>query len=149
MQICMEPIGYVENNINSPIDQGWSKVESNIVFREDLLPALSGLNEFSHVVIIFYMHQAQFPTVLSRSPQNRSDLPEIGILSQRSKHRPNPIGITSVPLMEMNGCRMLVSGLDAINGTPILDIKPYYPEYDCYPEAQIPKWVDLLMKDYF
>ena len=149
MQIYVEPIGYVENNINSPIDQGWSNVESSIVFRKDLMPALSGLNEFSHVVIIFWMHQAKPTAVLVRRPQNRKDMPEIGILSQRSKHRPNPIGITSVRLVKMNGCRIVVRGLDAINGTPVLDIKPYYPEYDCHPEAQVPEWVNCLMKDYF
>ena len=149
MQIYIEPIGYVENNINSPIDSGWSKVESSIVLRKDLMPALSGLNEFSHVVIIFWMHQAKSPSVLARRPQNRNDMPEIGILSQRSKHRPNPIGITSVRLVKMNGCRIVVRGLDAINGTPVLDIKPYYHEYDCHPEAQVPEWVNRLMKDYF
>ncbi|MFC1967351.1 tRNA (N6-threonylcarbamoyladenosine(37)-N6)-methyltransferase TrmO [Chloroflexota bacterium] len=149
MQIHIEPIGHVENNINSPIDSDWSKAESGIVFREDLVPALSGLDEFSHVVIIFWMHQAKPPAVLSRRPQSRTDMPEIGVLSQRSKHRPNPIGITSVRLVKINGCRAVVRGLDAINGTPVLDIKPYYPEYDCHPEAQVPEWVNRLMKDYF
>ncbi|MFC1847621.1 tRNA (N6-threonylcarbamoyladenosine(37)-N6)-methyltransferase TrmO, partial [Chloroflexota bacterium] len=127
MQIGMEPVGYVENDINSPIDLGWSKIESSIVLREDLMPALSGLKDFSHIVVIYWMHQAKPPTVLARRPQNREDMPEVGILSQRSKHRPNPIGITSVPLVKINRCSITVQGLDAINGTPVLDIKPYYP----------------------
>ncbi|MFH1003713.1 MAG: tRNA (N6-threonylcarbamoyladenosine(37)-N6)-methyltransferase TrmO [Chloroflexota bacterium] len=149
MPINIEPIGYVENSIDAPIDSGWAKVESGLVFRKDLIPALSGLNQFSHVVIVFWMHQAKSPTVLARRPQNRNDMPEVGILSQRSKHRPNPIGITSVRLVKMDGCRLLVRGLDAINGTPVLDIKPYYPDYDSRPEARVPEWVNRLMRDYF
>ena len=145
----MEPIGYVENDINSPIDSGWAKVESSIVLREDLAPALSGLSEFSHIVVIFWMHQAKSRNALVRRPQNREDMPEVGVLAQRAKHRPNPIGITAVPLVKINGCSIVVRGLDAINGTPVLDIKPYYPDYDCRPEARVPEWVNHLMIDYF
>ncbi|MFC1898942.1 tRNA (N6-threonylcarbamoyladenosine(37)-N6)-methyltransferase TrmO [Chloroflexota bacterium] len=149
MKIHVEPIGYVENSINTPIDSGWAKVESSIVLQEDLKPTLSGLNEFSHVVVVFWMHQAKPPSVLVRKPQNRNDMPEIGILSQRSKHRPNPIGVTAVQLVRINGCCIVVHGLDAINGTPVLDIKPYYPEYDGRPEAIVPEWVNRLMSNYF
>jgi tRNA-Thr(GGU) m(6)t(6)A37 methyltransferase TsaA len=149
MKICMEQIGHVENNIDSPMDEGWSEVKSSIVLREELMPALSGLDEFSHITVIFWMHQAKPPAVLARRPQGRNDMPEVGILSQRAKHRPNPVGITSVSLLEINGCRIVVSGLDAINGTPVLDIKPYYPEYDCRPEALVPEWASRLMKGYF
>ena len=149
MQICMEPIGYVENDINSPIDLGWAKVESSIVLREDLTPALSGLSEFSHIVVIFWMHQAKSMITLVRKPQNRKDMPDVGVLAQRAKHRPNPIGITAVQLLKINGCSIVVRGLDAINGTPVLDIKPYYPDYDCRPEARVPEWVSRLMVDYF
>lgn len=149
MQICMEPIGYVENDINSPIDSGWASIESNIVFRKDLAPALSRLSEFSHILVIFWMHQAKSPVALMRRPQSRKDMPEVGILAQRAKHRPNPIGITAVPLLKINGSSIVVRGLDAINGTPVLDIKPYYPVYDGCPEARTPEWVNRLMVDYF
>jgi len=149
VQICMEPIGYVVNDINSPIDYGWAKVKSNIVLRDDLLPALSKLSEFSHIVVIYWIHQAKSPNILNRKPQNRQDMPEVGILAQRAKHRPNPIGVTAVPLVKINGCSIIFRGLDAINGTPVLDIKPYYPEYDGRPEAKVPEWVSRLMKNYF
>ena len=149
LQICMETIGYVVNDIDSPIDCGWAKVESRIVLEENLAPALLGLGDFSHLLVVFWMHQAKPPAVLQRRPQNRDDMPKIGLFSQRSKHRPNSIGVTSVPLVRVSGCEVIVRGLDAVNGTPVLDIKPYYPYYDSLGEVQMPEWVDRLMVDYF
>ncbi|MFC1864394.1 tRNA (N6-threonylcarbamoyladenosine(37)-N6)-methyltransferase TrmO [Chloroflexota bacterium] len=149
MSICMEAIGCVINNIDSPRDYGWAKVESRIIIREHLSPVLSGLSGFSHILVIFWMHQAEPPTALKRSPQGRDDMPEVGLLAQRSKHRPNPIGVTAVQLIKVCGCELIVRGLDAINGTPVLDIKPYYSHYDRIDEIRMPEWVDRLMKDYF
>ena len=149
MKIHLEPIGYVANSIDSPIDYGWSNIESKIVLEEHLTPALSGLTDFSHLLIIFWMHKAKSPTTLQRRPQNRNDMPTVGLFSQRSKHRPNPIGITAVSLVDIRGREIVVLGLDAINGTPVLDIKPYYPQYDLHIEAKVPEWVDRLMLGYF
>jgi len=128
MSISLEPIGYVANAVNSPIDRGWGKIESKIVLEESLIPALRGLSDFSHLLVVFWIHQAKPPTALKRKPQNRDDMPEVGLFSQRSKHRPNPIGITAVSLVKINGGEIIVRGLDAISGTPVLDIKPYYPQ---------------------
>ncbi|MFC2011464.1 tRNA (N6-threonylcarbamoyladenosine(37)-N6)-methyltransferase TrmO [Chloroflexota bacterium] len=149
MQIYMEPIGYVANDVNSPMDCNWAGVESKIVLQEHLLPALSRLGDFSHLLVVFWMHQAKPPTILQRRPQDRDDMPEVGLFSQRSKHRPNPIGITAVPLVKISGCEVMVRGLDAVNGTPVLDIKPYYPHYDYPAEVRVPEWVDRLMVSYF
>jgi len=149
LKIHLEPIGYVANSIDSPIDYGWSNIESKIVLEERLTPALSGLSDFSHLLIIFWMHKAKSPTTLQRRPQNRNDMPTVGLFSQRSKHRPNPIGITAVSLVDIRGREIVVLGLDAINGTPVLDIKPYYPQYDLHIEAKVPEWVDRLMLGYF
>lgn len=149
MQICMEPIGYVANDVESPADCGWAQVESRIAVKEHLIPALSGLSGFSHLLVVFWMHQAKPPAVLQRRPQGREDMPEVGLFAQRAKHRPNPIGITAVPLVGIRGGELVVRGLDAINGTPVLDIKPYFPHYDCRPEARVPEWVERLMVDYF
>jgi tRNA-Thr(GGU) m(6)t(6)A37 methyltransferase TsaA len=145
----MEPIGYVANNVDSPMDCGWAKVESRIVLQEHLAPALSGLGDFSHLLVVFWMHQAKPSTVLQRRPQNRGDMPNVGLFSQRSKHRLNPIGVTAVPLVKISGCEVVIRGLDAVNGTPVLDIKPYYPHYDSPAKVQVPEWVDRLMVDYF
>ena len=145
----MEPIGYVSNNIDSPRDDSWAEVESKIIIERHLSPALEGLSEFSHILVVFWMHQAQPPAVLRRRPQGRDDMPEMGLLAQRARHRPNPIGITTVILVSVAGNEITVRGLDAINGTPVLDIKPYYPDFDRPAGAKTPAWVSRLMKGYF
>ena len=76
-------------------------------------------------------------------------MPEVGIFAQRAKHRPNPIGITAVELIELRGPVLVVRGLDAIDGTPVLDIKPYVPAFDSRPAAVVPIWIEELMKKYF
>jgi len=76
-------------------------------------------------------------------------MPEVGILSQRAKNRPNPIGVTAVEIVHVEADVLEVRGLDAIDGTPVLDIKPYYPVYDRIAGAAVPEWVDELMKGYF
>ena len=149
MRICMEPIGYVVNDVDSPMDCGWAKIQSRIVLQGNLAPALLGLGDFSHLLVVFWMHQAEPTAVLQRRPQNRDNMPNVGLFSQRSKHRPNPIGVTSVPLVRVGGCEVVVRGLDTINGTPVLDIKPHYPHYDSPAEVRLPEWVDRLMVDYF
>ena len=73
----------------------------------------------------------------------------MGLFAQRSKHRPNPIGVTVVTLVSVRDGELVVRGLDAINGTPVLDIKPHYPEYDSPPDAHVLEWVGCLMKGYF
>ena len=137
------------NSVEEPVDSGWGEVESRLVLREDLVPALVGLEEFSHVLVVYWMHRAVLPEVLRRQPQGREDMPEVGLLAQRSKHRPNPIGVTVVSLVRVGDGELVVRGLDAINGTPVLDIKPHYPEYDSPADAHVPEWVGLLMKGYF
>jgi tRNA-Thr(GGU) m(6)t(6)A37 methyltransferase TsaA len=149
LTICLEPIGYVENAVNSAVDHDWATVESKIVLKEDLAPTLSGLTDFSHVLVVFWMHEAGSVKALQRRPQNRQDMPEVGLFSQRAKHRPNPIGITTVPIVSVDRNILVVRGLDAINGTPVLDIKPYFPVFDNPDGVKVPEWVDRLMADYF
>jgi tRNA-Thr(GGU) m(6)t(6)A37 methyltransferase TsaA len=149
MDIYIKPIGYVANDVDSAMDCGWAKVESKIILQEHFMPALSGLSDFSHILVVFWMHQAKSLGTLQRRPQNREDMPNVGLLSQRSKYRPNPIGVTAVSLNGISGCELAVRGLDAVNGTPVLDIKPYYPCYDSQANVLVPEWVDRLMIDYF
>ncbi len=149
MPICMEPIGQVVNNIKTPLDHGWAEVESKIVLREDLAPALTGLDDFSHALVVFWMHESGPVKTLKRRPRNRPDMPEVGIFSQRAKHRPNPIGITAVPIIRIEKNELVVRGLDAINDTPVLDIKPYFPIFDIRAGVKVPEWVDRLMAGYF
>ncbi len=151
MTLNIEPIGTVKSPVKEGVDEGWGGVVSEIHFEERYAPGLAGLNEFSHILVVFYMHKSTFEegAHLQRRPQGRQDMPLIGIFAQRAKHRPNPIGVTAVELLVVRGNIITVRGLDAIDGTPDLDVKPYFPVYDCRVEARTPGWVDELMRGYF
>jgi tRNA-Thr(GGU) m(6)t(6)A37 methyltransferase TsaA len=147
----LKPIGYVKSPITQPSDQAWGQVIAEIHVDVALAAGLGGLDRFSHVVVIFLMHQAAFDAArdLVRRPQGRADMPKLGIFAQRAKHRPNPIGVTTVELVKVEDNVLTVRGLDAIDGTPVLDIKPYFPVFDRVDEANVPEWVNRLMGDYF
>ncbi len=147
----LEPIGVVKSPVKEPIDENWRQVIAEIHLNDLLAPGLKGLDRFSHIIVVFFMHQSSFApaTDLVRRPQERADMPEVGIFAQRAKHRPNPIGITVVELIEVRGSVLVVRGLDAINGTPVLDIKPYVPVFDSRPTAVVPMWIERLMQKYF
>jgi tRNA-Thr(GGU) m(6)t(6)A37 methyltransferase TsaA len=149
LNISLEAIGHIVNDVREPVDSGWGRVESRIVLRDGLAPALQGLADFSHVVVVFWMHRVGMPDVLQRRPQGRADMPELGLLAQRSKHRPNPIGVTTVRLVGVADGEIVVRGLDAVNGTPVLDVKPWFPVFDLPDGARVPDWVERLMADYF
>lgn len=133
------------------VDENWGEVVSEIELFGAFAPGLRGIEEFSHVVIVFFMHEATFDpsTDLVRRPRGRSDMPLVGVFAQRARHRPNRIGITAVELLGVQENRLRVRGLDAIDGTPVLDIKPYVPAFDSAPRAAIPEWLGRLMEKYF
>lgn len=149
-EIIMTPIGYVENNVQAKKDVSWGGDISRIVLEKEYYMGLSGLEDFSHAVIIYYLDKAEYKREkhLRRRPQNRDDMPLVGIFSQRGKDRPNKIGMTAVQIVEVSEKTLVVKGLDAINGTTVLDIKPYYPVYD-KKDADVPDWVNRLMEHYF
>lgn len=151
MTIEFKPIGYVANDIKEQQDTNWGKVMSQIVLEPEFAKGLKGLSDFSHINVIFFLDKAKFiyGEHIQRHPQGREDLPIVGLFTQRVKDRPNPIGITSVKLIDVKDNVITVQGLDAINGTPILDIKPYFPVYDTKQDATTPEWVNILMKEYF
>jgi len=146
-----KPIGIVKSTTMEPVDENWGHIVSEIHLAEALAQGLGGLEQFSHLIIVFYMHQATFnlSTDLVRRPRGRADMPELGIFAQRAKHRPNPIGITAVELVGTSGNVLKVKGLDAIDGTPVLDIKPYVPIFDRIDKAIVPEWMERLMEGYF
>ena len=148
--IEMTPIGRVENTVSEKKDTDWGANVSSITLEEQYAGGLSGLEQFSHAIILYYLDQAQYMKEkhLQRRPQNREDMPIVGIFSQRAKDRPNRIGMTSVEIVSVSDRTLTVKGLDAVNGTPVLDIKPYYPVYD-RKEAVVPGWVNRLMEHYF
>jgi tRNA-Thr(GGU) m(6)t(6)A37 methyltransferase TsaA len=151
MSWTVNPIGVVHSPISEARDEKWGCVESDIELFSPYDRGLKGLEEFSHVLVVFWLHQADFHLErdLIRRPQGRADMPDTGIFAQRAKHRPNPIGITTVPILEVGENRVRVRGLDAIDGTPVLDLKPFVPAFDQVEDARTPEWLTRLMKTYF
>lgn len=147
----LDEIGSVRSPVKESIEAGWAEVVSDLVLEPRFAGGLRGIEKFSHVLVVFLMHQALFDpgTDLVNRPDNRDDMPEIGIFAQRARHRPNPIGTSAVKLEAVRGNVVTVRGLDAIDGTPLLDIKPYMPEFDRIESPVVPEWAKTLMRGYF
>ena len=128
----------------------WGEVESEITLKPEYAPGLLGLDGFSHLLVLTILHEAEYipEKHLRRHPQEREDMPLLGIFAQRARHRPNRIGVTAVELIEVTDNSVKVRALDAIDGTPVIDIKPYVPVYDRR-DATIPEWMEQMMKGYF
>jgi tRNA-Thr(GGU) m(6)t(6)A37 methyltransferase TsaA len=151
MTLKLDPIGVVRNGVTASRDEEWGRVVSEIQLQPDLADGLHGLEQFSHVVVVFFLHEARFDVVtqLNRRPRDRSDMPVMGIFAQRARYRPNPIAITTVELKRVQGPSIFVRGLDAIDGTPVLDVKPHVPEFDSPVRPRVPEWMERLMEGYF
>jgi tRNA-Thr(GGU) m(6)t(6)A37 methyltransferase TsaA len=145
------PVAYVKNSRNEPVDDNWGNIISEIALADNVpADALIGIDQFSHLEIIYCFDKVKKEdAVFSARPRGNPDFPLIGVFAQRKKDRPNPIGLCRVELLEHHGRTLKVKGLDAINGTPVLDIKPVYKEFDTQIETRQPGWVSELMKDYW
>ncbi len=142
--IFLRPIGIVHNDVTSG-EADWEEIVSRIEVREDLLPALEGVEEFSHLIILFYFDRLPpSPSPLQVRPERRPEMPLVGVLATRSPQRPNPIGLTAVELLRRERNVLWVRGLDAFDGTPVLDIKPYLPRGDHLEEVRLPDWLRRL-----
>ena len=152
-EIRLAPIGAVHNPITEPIDDVWGDVVSRIDLDSSRFsPAcLAGLETFSHVEVVFCFHLVSPKEVESgaRHPRGRQDWPEVGIFAQRGKNRPNRIGVTVCRLIAVDGLSVAVEGLDAIDGTPVLDIKPYMREFAPREPVHQPAWASELMEHYW
>ena len=150
MEIVMKPIGWVENSVMEKKDDFWGSSVSVIRLKDEFRGGLRGLEAFSHAVILCYLDRAGYVPEkhLCRHPRGRKDLPRLGIFSQRTKDHPNTIGVTVAEILRVEDCALVVKSLDAINGTSVLDIKPYFPAFDKR-DAHTPDWVDVLMENYF
>ena len=113
--------------------------------------ALAGLSDFSHLEVIFHFDQVAESEINTgaRHPRGRTDWPLVGIFAQRGRNRPNRIGVSICRLLSVEGTRLKVRGLDAVNGTPVLDIKPVMTGFLPRGEIHEPEWVSELMKDYW
>lgn len=150
--IVVQPIGWVICGRAEAIDDNWGATRSTIELDTSFNPdAFSGLQEFSHVEIIFHFHQVSDEEIetSARHPRGNTGWPEVGIFAQRGKGRPNRIGVTVCKLIEVRGALLIVDGLDAIQGTPILDIKPVFRAFLPREEVSEPQWATELTEHYW
>ena len=136
----MKPIGYVRRESKEEDIRDRSLI-LKIVVRRDLVNALDGLEGFSHLYVVFYLHKVTGveTQTLKAHPRGRRDLPLLGVFAIRIAHRPNPIGLTLVELVERRNNLLFVKGLDAFDGTPVLDIKPA-DSWDMTTNLRVPEW---------
>ena len=145
-------IGTVGSERSEAIDDDWGDVTATIT----LLPPLdersvAGLDAFSHVEVVFLFDRVDADAVClhARHPRGNPAWPEVGILAQRAKDRPNRIGLCTCELVAVEGASIVVRGLDAIDGTPVLDVKPYMREFAPRVDVRQPAWSHELMSDYW
>ncbi len=152
MRAEVEAIGFVKAGRLHPDDDFWGGEEARISLTERFTPdALRGLEEFSHVEVLFLFHEVDESKVVrgARRPRNNPAWPEVGIFAQRGKARPNRIGSTICRVVRVEGTELIVSELDAIDGTPVLDIKPVMAGFLPRGEVRQPEWSSELMRDYW
>jgi len=141
--LSLDPIGYVKNQVQDVRFKDWKNLESYLVIDRRYVRALDGLEEFSHILVISRLHLPG-RVLLKRHPRDRKDFPLVGIFATRSQMRPNRLGLHLVQLLEKKENELLVAGLDAVDGTPLVDIKPYIPQQDAVTTAKVPGWVHKL-----
>ena len=147
----MTPVGHVRGGRAEVEDDAWGSVTARIELDGFGPDALLALGEFSHVEVLFVFDRVDPHGVCrgARHPRGRSDWPLVGIFAQRGKDRPNRIGSTVCEVVAVDGAALEVRGLDAVDGTPVLDLKPYAPVFDRVERPRTPEWIDRLMADYF
>jgi tRNA-Thr(GGU) m(6)t(6)A37 methyltransferase TsaA len=145
-------IGRVRSSRTEAIDDDWGGIEATIVLEAPYDAAsVAELEQFSHIEVIFLFDRVDPATVHTgaRVPRNNPAWPAVGIFAQRAKNRPNRLGLCTCELVAVEGSTLRVRGLDAIDGTPVLDIKPYLTEFAPRSEVRQPPWSHELMADYF
>ena len=148
----VQPIGFVSARRPHAEDDFWGGEEACIVLTEQFTSdALKGLTDFSHVEVLFLFHEVDIPKIVTgaRHPRNNAAWPTVGIFAQRGKNRPNRIGSTICPLLGVDGTKVYVAELDAIDGTPVLDIKPVMTEFLPRQPVRQPAWASELMRQYW
>ena len=146
-EIFLKPIGVVRTIAVGDEVKDKTKI-SRIVIRNELAEALEGVDGFSHMFVLFWLHKIpeEKRKTLKVHPRGRRDLPLLGILATRTMLRPNPIGLTLVELVKIEGNILTVRGLDAFDGTPVLDIKPF-DSWDTTKTTKVPDWWTKLEKE--
>jgi tRNA-Thr(GGU) m(6)t(6)A37 methyltransferase TsaA len=151
--VTVRPIGVVQSPRKEPIDDHWGEIVSTLEIDETQFSAeaLLGLSAFSHIEVVFFFHLIPPDKIetAARHPRNRTDWPKTGIFAQRGKNRPNRIGVSICRLLAVDNLSLTVEGLDAIDGTPVLDIKPYISEFGPRGPVTQPAWATELMAEYY
>jgi len=148
----VQAIGFVEAIRSIAEDDFWGGEEACITLTEQFTAeALQGVADFSHVEVIFLFHEVELSKIVTsaRHPRSNQEWPSVGIFAQRGKNRPNRIGSTICRVVRIEGVKLFVSELDAINGTPVLDIKPVMVEFLPRQEVRQPVWSHELMRQYW
>jgi tRNA-Thr(GGU) m(6)t(6)A37 methyltransferase TsaA len=150
---ALTSIGSVECPRTEPLDDDWGDVVSVITLDSEQFgpDVLSGLSDFSHIDVVFVFDKVDESKVNlgARHPRNREDWPLVGIFAQRAKGRPNRLGVTTCELVSVDGLAVKVRGLDAIDASPVLDIKPHVVEFGPRTEVVQPEWISELMQNYW
>jgi tRNA-Thr(GGU) m(6)t(6)A37 methyltransferase TsaA len=151
MEIKLTPIATVKNSRTTPTDDFWEEVISEIELADNIpSEAFKNISDFSHLEIIYCFNKVDNKEIVfSGRPRRNQNYPLVGIFAQRKKDRPNTLGLCTVELLEHKGRTIKVRYLDAIDGTPVLDIKPVYREFQPKGEIKQPIWVSDLMKNYW
>jgi tRNA-Thr(GGU) m(6)t(6)A37 methyltransferase TsaA len=147
------PIGVVRGGRTEATDDDWGESLATIELDGDRFTTdvIAGLDEFSHLEVIYLFDRVDEPAVHlgARHPRGRSDWPLVGIFAQRAKARPNRLGVTVCEMVAIDGLDIVVRGLDAIDGTPVIDIKPYMKEFGPRTPTRQPMWSMELMRGYW
>jgi tRNA-Thr(GGU) m(6)t(6)A37 methyltransferase TsaA len=150
--IVLDPIGTVRSGRVDTRDDNWGDVESVIELRGDLpAESLVGLEDFSHAEIVFVFDRLDEKSIVTgtRHPRDNPKWPAVGIFAQRASRRPNRLGVTIVKVLGREGSRLRVQGLDALDGTPVIDIKPVMAEFLPREPVRQPAWSHELMRNYW
>lgn len=152
--ITLEPVGVVVGGRTEATDDDWGSVEAIVRLDASRFgpEVVAGLEDFSHLVIVFQFHLVDPAEVQSgtRHPRGNPDWPAVGMFAQRARVRPNRLGVSTCVLVGIDGLDLHVRGLDAVDGTPVLDVKPYVREFEPPAEAvHQPAWITELMRGYY
>ncbi|MGP0029744.1 MAG: TrmO family methyltransferase [Acidimicrobiales bacterium] len=149
--ISLDPVGVVVGGRNEPIDDNWGGVEAIIRLDDRFdVDVVTGLDAFSHLCVVFLFHLVADADVVTgaRHPRGNPAWPRVGMFAQRARTRPNRLGVSTCALLGVDGLDLRVRGLDAIDGSPVLDVKPFIREFEPAATRQ-PAWASELMQGYY
>ncbi|WP_328941076.1 SAM-dependent methyltransferase [Streptomyces sp. NBC_00250] len=151
--VVSHPVGHVVGGRDEVRDDEWGDVVSVIRLDAEAFgpEALAGLDAFSHLEVVYHFDRVRPDAVQTgaRHPRGNTEWPLVGIFAQRGKNRPNRIGVSRCRLLRTEGLDLHVRGLDAVDGTPVLDIKPYMTEFGPQGPTTQPAWADEIMRHYY